>query len=168
MIPNRPSEYLLRAHVDHCREVPESVVEPDVGVGVGLERPVHLSMGGFPSPPSEPDVRLSPHPALRGLCCWCVVLWFVAGPWCGDAGSSVAVTVDRDRSRPEHRYASVAYLPVREVAAVQGSPVQPGVSFADPFDDSPPGCSGRGSRMCRRHAVAEVVAPSPQHRVEPA
>ncbi|NNN14774.1 MAG: hypothetical protein HKL82_02815 [Acidimicrobiaceae bacterium] len=26
---------------------------------------------GFPGPPSEPDVRLSPHPALHVLCRWC-------------------------------------------------------------------------------------------------
>jgi hypothetical protein len=35
------------------------------GVGVGPERPAVSRSVGFPGPPSEPDVRLSPHPALH-------------------------------------------------------------------------------------------------------
>jgi hypothetical protein len=35
------------------------------GVGVGPERPAVSRSVGFSGPPSEPDVRLSPHPALH-------------------------------------------------------------------------------------------------------
>lgn len=40
---------------------------PPLPVGVGPRRGAGISTGRLPGPPSEPDVRLSPHPALRGL-----------------------------------------------------------------------------------------------------
>ena len=36
-----------------------------LGSSRGTAQDVGLSAGGFPGPPSEPDVRLSPHPALH-------------------------------------------------------------------------------------------------------
>jgi hypothetical protein len=52
-------------HVDHERPVDPAGEGPAVGVGVGPERPAVSRSVGFSGPPSEPDVRLPPHPALH-------------------------------------------------------------------------------------------------------
>jgi hypothetical protein len=55
-----------------------------------------------------------------------------------------------------------------EEAAGQGVPVQPGVPFAEPARDPPEGVVIEVAEGPRGHTVAEIVAPAPQNRVEPA
>ena len=66
-IRHRPSDHPARVQVKHHRQVHPATARPHVGVGVGPERPVVFRAMGFSGPPSEPDMRLSPHPALHVL-----------------------------------------------------------------------------------------------------
>ena len=51
--------------VEDC--VGDPVRPREMGVGVGPQRLAVFRSAGFCGPPSEPDVRLSPHPALRAV-----------------------------------------------------------------------------------------------------
>ena len=59
-----PGEHPAGGPVHDGYQVQEALLDGDVGVGVGPERPVVFRPMGFSGPPSEPDVRLSPHPAV--------------------------------------------------------------------------------------------------------
>jgi len=50
---------------------------------------------------------------------------------------------------------------------VQGAPVEPRVPLAEPAHDPPEGEVIEIAERPEGHAVAEVGAPAPQHRVEP-
>src|SRR5450755_1271621 len=113
---------------------------------------------------ARPPHRTCPSPSIRlstGSC-------RIACPWCGDLGAPVSVANDRYLQWPEHLGLAVANLPSWEVAAAQGSPVQPVVPFAHPPNHSPPGVVVEVAERLRGHAVSEVVTPSPQHPVEQA
>jgi hypothetical protein len=68
----------------------------------------------------------------------------------------------------EHLDVLGADLPTGKEAPDQGVHVQPDVSIAQPAHDPPEGVVIEVAEGARGHAVAEVVAPAPQHRVEPA
>jgi len=118
----------------------------------------------FCGPPPEPDVPVPEHPALHVLM---PLLWLgstmVSG--CGRLGSGSA------RWLPlwgEHLEVSGADLPARKAPPDQGVHVYPDVSFAQPVDDPPQGEVVDLAERARGHAVAEVVAPAPQRRVQAA
>ncbi len=83
-------------------------------------------------------------------------------------GAPEPVALDGDRVGPEHLDPSVADPPSGEVAADQGVHVQSDVSLLQPADDPPEGEVVDVVEGPRRDAVTEVVAPSPQRRVQPA
>ena len=88
---------------------------------------------GFSGPPSEPDVRLSPHPALHMLMpLECLT----------KASRSARPRIDSARWRPcrgETSRGRLRGLPPREKASHQGVHVQPEMPFAEPTDDPPEG-----------------------------
>ena len=75
-----------------------------------------------------------------------------SGFWC-----PVAVSLDGDRSWPEHLNPSVADLPTGEIGANQGVHVQPEVPLPQPDDDPPEGEVVDVAEGAFAHPVTEVV-----------
>ena len=78
----------------------------------------------------------------------------------------IAIAFDCHRLWSKHLDLTVTYLPTREIATHQGMHVQPDVPFPEPADHAPEGVVVDVTKGPGRHAVAEVIAPSPQHRVQ--
>ena len=93
-IRHRPSDHPARVQVEHHRQVQPATASPHVGVGVGPKRPVVFRAMGFSGPPSEPDVRLSPHRALH------VLIPFGSA----SSASRVLVTPPQSGQAMKHRY----------------------------------------------------------------
>src|SRR5215207_5787366 len=89
-------------------------------------------------------------------------------PWGRDTGSSVAVASHRDLPGAEELDPAGADPPAGEVTPDQGAHTDAGVSFLQPADDPPEGEMVEIAEGALRHAVAEVGAPTSDHRVEPA
>jgi hypothetical protein len=122
----------------------------------------------FPGPPAEPDVRLSPHPALHGFTPRVSQRLPGGCPWCRDARSPVAVPGNRDRAGVEQRAPVVCGgPPAWQVAAPQRRPRRARVSLAQPAHHPTPGVGVQVLEGGCRHAVTEVGTPAPQDRVEP-
>src|SRR5438034_8713522 len=95
---------------------------------------------GFSGPPSEPDVRLPPHPALHVFMPLVrVTLSSARSTMVWGCGRPVAVALDVDLVGPEHLDPFVADPPARQVAADHGAHAQPRVALAEPADDPPEG-----------------------------
>jgi hypothetical protein len=144
------------------------VLTDDVGSDRGAV-PRLLSVR-LPGPPSAPDVRLSPHPALpgrpllrrnQGFC--------VAGPRCGDVARPPPVSGNRHCGGVEHDEPidsrSVTW-PAGQEPPVEFRPVEVLVPFQQPLSDSMPGVGIEIAEGCLGHSVAEVPAPAPERRVE--
>src|SRR5690606_35575480 len=62
-----PGQQAASADIDDADLVAEAPGHGGVGVGPDWDAEPGLLPVGFPRPPSEPDVRVSAHPALRNL-----------------------------------------------------------------------------------------------------
>ena len=109
-------------------------------VGVGSDRSALFvsQRVGFCRPPSEPDVRLSPHPAFPEFVPMSGGSCRFACPRCGDAGSPIAVPVYRHPLRAKQLDLAITDLPTREKTSNQRTPVQSDMPLAEPTVDTPP------------------------------
>ena len=107
---------------------------------------------GFSGPPSEPDVRLSPHPLSMCSC------RRNACPRRRDPRAPESVALNGHRVGTKQLNVVRADHPTREKASHQGVQARD-----EPADDSDEVVD---VLKVRRHPVPEVVAPAPQHRVE--
>ena len=124
-----PADDAPRKQVDENHQIQPSTTDAQIGVGSDRSALPASRRVGFYGPPSEPDVRLSPHPALRvflplgrGSC-------RSACPWCGDSSSPIAVPSDRHPHRAKQLDLAVTDLPSREEAPDEDSLAQSDMSF---------------------------------------
>ena len=167
-VEQRENQQVTAAPLHQGDHVAASVAADQVGSDRGAV-PRLLSVR-LPGPPSAPDVRLSPHPALpgrpllgrnQGFC--------VAGPRCGDVARPPPVSGNRHCGGVEHDEPidcrSVTW-PAGQEPSVEFRPVEVLVPFQQPSGNSMPGVGIEVAEGCLGHAVAEVPAPAPERRVE--
>ena len=119
----------------------------------------------FPSPPSEPDVPVSTHPALHEFMPSGYAMILVCSPmvsrcWPPGSGNGLPGPSAVGTSRPRSRWDAIMVG-----SAGAGQPISR-VSLADPADHPMPGVLVEVAERRFRHAVAEVGAPAPQRRIE--
>jgi hypothetical protein len=109
---DHPRDDVAAEQVQHNVQVQEHAALKGREFRVGSDRSAlpAFRQVGFSGPPSEPDVRLSPHPALHVRCLWAGrVLVLLARPWCWDSGAPISVAGDRYLLWPEHLDVPVSY-----------------------------------------------------------
>ena len=135
---------------------------------VGSDRSAlrHTRDVGFSGPPSEPDVRVTTHPALHKVPCDRRVSSGCRRPGRRDPRRSIAVTshcyfADVVKSNPV-----LGGPPSWQVAAFQLPPIKARVLAAQPMHYAAPSEAPHVVESGLRHPVLKVVGPPPQHRIE--